>query len=138
MIKKLRELIGMTQKNFGEWLNIPHRTIQNWEGGQRTPPEYLVELIKYRIKGEIRMFNELKERFDKLGFVLSRDTDGRRYRAAKDIGDGWTDANGLKVTFRGLGEAEEWLEERIRMNGMTEYDKLKEYEKVMKTWEDQD
>ena len=49
-IKELRETTGMTQKDFGEYLNIPIRTIQNWESEHRTPPEYVVELIEYKIK----------------------------------------------------------------------------------------
>lgn len=55
MIKKLRTETGMTQKEFSEFLGIPHRTIQNWEGGQRECPAYLVELIKYKLNGEKKM-----------------------------------------------------------------------------------
>jgi DNA-binding transcriptional regulator YiaG len=49
-IKELREKTGLTQKAFSERLNIPHRTVQNWEGGQRQCPEYVVELIAFRIE----------------------------------------------------------------------------------------
>lgn len=51
-IKELRKTTGMTQKDFGEYLNIPHRTIQNWESEHRSPPEYVVGLIEYKIKKE--------------------------------------------------------------------------------------
>ena len=51
-IKELRTSTGMTQTEFGEYLNIPMRTIQNWEGGQRNCPEYVIELIKYKIDKE--------------------------------------------------------------------------------------
>ena len=51
-IKELRKISGMTQKQFGEYLGIPHRTIQNWEGGQRKCPEYLLKLIEYKLKKE--------------------------------------------------------------------------------------
>lgn len=51
-IKKLRIRTGMTQKEFAKYFNIPKRTIENWEGGQRTPPPYVVELIKYKIEKE--------------------------------------------------------------------------------------
>lgn len=44
-IKGLRIQAGMTQKAFAEYLGIPHRTIQNWEGGQRTCPEYVEKMI---------------------------------------------------------------------------------------------
>ena len=52
IIKELRAQTGMTQKEFGQMLNIPIRTIQDWEQNRRTPPEYVVELIEYKIKKE--------------------------------------------------------------------------------------
>lgn len=52
-IKEIRLKTNMTQREFAEYLNIPQRTIENWEGGQRTPPEYVIELIKYKIEKEI-------------------------------------------------------------------------------------
>lgn len=51
-IKELRQKLKMTQKEFGEYLNIPQRTIQSWELGDRTPPPYVVELIRFKIKNE--------------------------------------------------------------------------------------
>ena len=37
-IKELRASTGMTQTEFGNYLNIPMRTIQNWEGGTEKLP----------------------------------------------------------------------------------------------------
>ena len=51
-LKELRTATGMTQKNFGEYFGIPHRTIQNWEGGQSQCPTYLLELMIYKLKQE--------------------------------------------------------------------------------------
>lgn len=51
-IRELRTKTGMTQKAFSEYFGIPHRTIQNWEGGQRECPEYLFRLMKYRLENE--------------------------------------------------------------------------------------
>ena len=48
-IKDIRTRVGMTQEQFGEFLGIPRRTIQNWEGGQRKCPDYVVALIWSRI-----------------------------------------------------------------------------------------
>jgi len=56
-IKELRQLTGLSQVNFGKRLNIPMRTIQDWEAGKRTPPEYVKELIEYRIKKELEEKN---------------------------------------------------------------------------------
>ena len=54
-IKELRKKAGMTQKAFAEYFNIPHRTIQNWEGGQNQCPEYLSDLIEYKLKKENKL-----------------------------------------------------------------------------------
>ena len=63
IIKELRQSTGMTQTEFGDYLNIPMRTIQNWEGGQRSAPEYVVKLIEYKLlKERLIMTNaELKK-----------------------------------------------------------------------------
>lgn len=51
-IKELRVKSGMTQKAFAEYFDIPHRTIQNWEGGQRQCPDYLLSLMQYKLEKE--------------------------------------------------------------------------------------
>lgn len=51
-IKQLRSLTGMTQQQFSDYLNIPKRTIENWETGQHTPAEWAVQLIEYKIDKE--------------------------------------------------------------------------------------
>lgn len=43
--KKIRNLSGMTQQAFADCHKIPKRSIENWEGAKRTPPDYLVEYI---------------------------------------------------------------------------------------------
>lgn len=64
-IKELRLSTGMTQTEFGEYLNIPMRTIQNWEGRQRNCPKYVIELIEYKLeKEDIMTTNELKQFLD--------------------------------------------------------------------------
>ena len=51
-IKELRAKSGMTQKAFAEYFDIPHRTVQNWEGGQRQCPDYLLNLMQYKLEKE--------------------------------------------------------------------------------------
>lgn len=51
-IKELRLSTRMTQREFAGYFNIPLRTIENWETGKRNPPEYVVELIRYRLEKE--------------------------------------------------------------------------------------
>lgn len=51
-IKEMRTVCGMTQKAFAEYFEIPLRSIQNWEGGQRACPSYLENLIEYKLTHE--------------------------------------------------------------------------------------
>lgn len=51
-IKELRKASGMTQKAFADYFNIPKRTIENWEQGINDAPQYLVELIEYKLLKE--------------------------------------------------------------------------------------
>lgn len=51
-IKELRALSHMTQKQFSEYFGIPKRTIEDWECSKRTPPQYVVDLIEYKLRKE--------------------------------------------------------------------------------------
>lgn len=50
--KELREASGFNQREFGEYFGIPLRTIQNWHSGQRSCPEYLLDLMRYKLENE--------------------------------------------------------------------------------------
>lgn len=45
-MKEFRTSIGMSQSKFAEYFNIPLRTLQEWEQERRTPPPYLLDLLK--------------------------------------------------------------------------------------------
>ena len=51
-IKTLREKTGLSRKEFSLHFRIPLRTLEDWEAGRRTPPEYLPRLLEYQIKYE--------------------------------------------------------------------------------------
>lgn len=57
-IRELREKTGMTRKDFSIHIGIPLRTIEDWEAGRRTPPEYIPRLISYQLKDEELMKNK--------------------------------------------------------------------------------
>jgi transcriptional regulator with XRE-family HTH domain len=44
-IKKTRMKYGLTQKQVSDITGVPHRSIQNWEGGQRSCPDYVTGMI---------------------------------------------------------------------------------------------
>lgn len=52
-IREMRALLGDTQSEFAARYNIPFRTVQNWEAGVRTPPEYMVSLLEERIRADL-------------------------------------------------------------------------------------
>ena len=51
-IKKLREKYNISRKEFTEKFEIPYRTLQDWELGNRKCPEYLLKLIEYKLEKE--------------------------------------------------------------------------------------
>ncbi|MEF9921951.1 MAG: helix-turn-helix domain-containing protein [Anaerovoracaceae bacterium] len=51
-VKEIRKTTGMNRKDFAEHLGIPLRTVEDWEAGRRTPPEYIPRLIEYTLKYE--------------------------------------------------------------------------------------
>lgn len=57
-VKELRTDAGMTQKEFSDYFNIPRRSIEDWETEKRTPPEYLVKLIEYKLRAEGKINKE--------------------------------------------------------------------------------
>lgn len=44
-LKAARKAAGMTQHEMADRMLIPFRTIQQWEGGQRTPPPYVQRFV---------------------------------------------------------------------------------------------
>lgn len=51
-IKDLRVSAGMTQKAFAEYFGIPKRTVENWEGDVNKCPEYLINLIEFKLNSD--------------------------------------------------------------------------------------
>lgn len=44
-----RRCYGYTQATLSKLLQIPKRTIENWETGKSTPPPYVVWLIRFAL-----------------------------------------------------------------------------------------
>lgn len=51
-ITELRQATGMNRRQFCDYYGIPYRTVQDWEAGKRTMPEYVLRLIQYKAKME--------------------------------------------------------------------------------------
>lgn len=50
--KDLREQSKMTRTEFGDFFNIPYRTVQNWELDLRKCPDYVLQLLEYKLVKE--------------------------------------------------------------------------------------
>ena len=44
-LQQLRRNLGLSQEQLSRYLGIPKRTIENYESGKRTPPEWVYDLI---------------------------------------------------------------------------------------------
>lgn len=50
--KSLRKATGMTQKSFAAYFGVGYRTVQHWDGGDRQCPDYLLDLMAYKLVHE--------------------------------------------------------------------------------------
>lgn len=53
-IREARQSLGLTQQKFGELLHAKIRTVQDWEAGKRKMQASTAELLKIKIKGEVK------------------------------------------------------------------------------------
>ena len=51
-LRELRSETGVNRREFAEYFEIPYRTVQDWELGNRQMPEYLLRLMAYKVKME--------------------------------------------------------------------------------------
>ena len=59
-IREIRKSTGLSQSKFAAALNIPVRSLQQWEIGARACPQYVVELIAYRVEHDPTFKTEAK------------------------------------------------------------------------------
>ncbi len=45
-IREMRFQTGLSQRKFANMFDIPVATLKDWEQGRRTPPTYVVTMIK--------------------------------------------------------------------------------------------
>ena len=51
-IREIREGLGISRAEFSRRYNIPIRTLENWEAGERKPPEWVPEFLQRLIVAE--------------------------------------------------------------------------------------
>lgn len=50
--KDIRESTGLSQQAFAKKYDIPLRTLQSWETGERKPAPYIIRLLSIVVKYE--------------------------------------------------------------------------------------
>lgn len=45
-IKELRKLTGMSQSKFAAYFGVPVRSVQEWEQGRKSPPDYVIAMME--------------------------------------------------------------------------------------------
>ena len=48
-IEEARKSKGMSRRHVSDWLEIPYRTLENWERGSRPCPLYIEKLVVEKI-----------------------------------------------------------------------------------------
>lgn len=49
-LKQARKAAGLSQQALADQTHIPKRTIESWEMGERTPPEYVQRFLLNELK----------------------------------------------------------------------------------------
>lgn len=49
-LKKIRKVLGLSQTAAAEYIGMPMRTLQEWEGGRQSPPDYVMNLVIEKLK----------------------------------------------------------------------------------------
>jgi DNA-binding transcriptional regulator YiaG len=58
--KELRIMSGMNMTQYASFFNIPYRTIQDWEYEKRKCPDYVTELMQYKLENEGKIKTETR------------------------------------------------------------------------------
>lgn len=54
-IKELRQITGLSAQKFGDKYHIPLRSIHNWEYGVTKCPDYVLELLEFKVKYDYKI-----------------------------------------------------------------------------------
>ena len=57
-LKLMREQVGFSMRDLAIFLGIPKRTLENWEYGISAPPQYVIDLIIYKVQHELVRFTD--------------------------------------------------------------------------------
>ena len=84
-IKEIRSRLGLSLRAFGERYKIPLRTLENWEGGQRTPPDYVLALLESKVKNDLLIIKVANGCAAELGITCPKIQFGTKKKSAGNI-----------------------------------------------------
>ena len=67
-LKNIRTDLGLNRKQFSEYMDIPIRTLEEWEAGRRKMPDYVLRVILY--------YSKMEKILNDRGSVRREDIDG--------------------------------------------------------------
>ena len=53
-VKEIRKLTGLSQGKFANKYGLPVRTLQGWESGRRSAPEYVIKLLERVVREDLQ------------------------------------------------------------------------------------
>ncbi|MCR5595121.1 MAG: transcriptional regulator [Lachnospiraceae bacterium] len=69
-LKNIRTDLGLNRKQFSEYMDIPLRTLEEWEAGRRKMPDYVLRLMWY--------YSKMEKILEDKGSVRREDIDGSK------------------------------------------------------------
>lgn len=77
-IKEIRTSLKMSQQRFADKFGIPKRTLQDWEGGTHSAPDYVVDMINKIVQFEklapmAYVFHEYRDSWGKGSEIIFND-----------------------------------------------------------------
>ena len=52
--ERIRRILGISRAEFSRRYHIPIRTLEEWEYGNRIPPQYVMELLERCVQEDAR------------------------------------------------------------------------------------
>ncbi len=83
-IKEIRKLTSLSQPKFCEKYGIPLQTLRKWEQGYSRCPDYVVELLEFKVREDLKMKDEFGRINNKAQAIRSLD-ELRMAHLLKDI-----------------------------------------------------
>ena len=79
----LRQSASMNRREFCDYFNIPYRTMTDWEAGKRVMPEYLFDLMEYKVKMDL-LGGAISDAFTTAEFIPDFFKSGKRLEPFKE------------------------------------------------------